>query len=279
MNATAELWAAVALLAQADAPLERIAPAIRAPMFWAVVSGALSLWLMLPRGAAPGRRLGILLGFVSLGCFGLLVQRSGSWADDSVFCLLAGITVVGAAATVTARSPVYSAIWFAIVLMGTAGLFLFQGAQFLGVATVVIYAGAILVTFLFVLMLAQPQGHAYYDRLSWEALLSAATGAVMIGILAMTIGGALRPGVQDAAGSAASLADVPGAERATEAEHAEKLKRNILAEEHVAQLGGQLFSRHLIAVEVAGSLLLAALVGAVAIVAQGKRTHPGSQSP
>ena len=54
-------------------------------------------------------------------------------------------------------------------LLGTAGLFLFQGAQFLGVATIVVYAGAILVTFLFVLMLAQPEGHAFYDRVSWEA--------------------------------------------------------------------------------------------------------------
>jgi hypothetical protein len=41
---------------------------------------------------------------------------------------------------------------------------------------------------------------------------------------------------------------------------------SVLVEEHVATLGAQLFSRHLIAVEVAGTLLLAALVGAIAIV-------------
>ena len=55
-----------------------------------------------------------------------------------------------------------------------------QGAQFLAVATVVVYAGAILVTFLFVLMLAQPEGRTYYDRLSWEALVSSATGAGIV---------------------------------------------------------------------------------------------------
>ena len=88
--------------------------------------------------------------------------------------MLAGVTVVSAAvATVTFRSPVYCAIWFGMSLLGTAGLFLFHGAQFLAVATVVVYAGAILVTFLFVLMLAQPEGQASYDRVSWEALLSA----------------------------------------------------------------------------------------------------------
>jgi NADH-quinone oxidoreductase subunit J len=74
-----------------------------------------------------------------------------------------------------------------MVLLGTAGLFLYQGAQFLSVATVVVYAGAILVTFLFVLMLAQPEGQAYYDRVSWEALLSAATGAVLVGMLMMVM--------------------------------------------------------------------------------------------
>ncbi len=52
-------------------------------------------------------------------------------------------------------------------LLGTAGLFLFQGAQFLSIATVAVYAGAIVVTFLFVLMLAQPEGHAFYDRIGW----------------------------------------------------------------------------------------------------------------
>ena len=40
-------------------------------------------------------------------------------------------------------------------------------------------------TFLFVLMLAQSQGRDYYDRVSWEPLLSAAAGAVLVGILTM----------------------------------------------------------------------------------------------
>lgn len=56
---------------------------------------------------------------------------------------------------------------------------------------------------------------------------------------------------------------------ATESQRRAKLEANVLGEEHVARLGAQLFSRHLIAVEVGGTLLLAALVGAVAIVAQG----------
>ena len=54
------------------------------------------------------------------------------------------------------------------------------------------------------------------------------------------------------------------------------LDAEILNEQHMAQLGGQLFSRYLLAVEVAGTLLLVALVGTVAIVAQVKKPSEGS---
>src|SRR5690606_16847899 len=95
---------------------------------------------------------------------------------------------------------VYCAIWFALTLLGTAGLFFFQGAQFLGVATVVVYAGAILVTMLFVLMLCNPEGHSTYDRLSWEAGISALTGALMVGLLSWKTASTLFvDGTQDAA--------------------------------------------------------------------------------
>ena len=71
-----------------------------------------------------------------------------------MFYSIAAVTLVSAVGAITMRSPVYCAIWVALTLLGVAGLFFFQGAQFLGVATVVVYAGAILVTMLFVLMLA-----------------------------------------------------------------------------------------------------------------------------
>ncbi len=121
-------------------------------------------------------------------------------------------------------------------------------------ATLVVYAGAILVTFLFVLMLAQPEGEAPYDRRSWEALLSAATGAVLVGILTMTLAERARSPLADGRSPAAAAA----------------LARGVLSPQHVAHLGGELFGRHLIAVEVAGTLLLAAVVGAAVIVAQGR---------
>jgi NADH-quinone oxidoreductase subunit J len=219
--------------------------------------GALGMWLMLPRGTARGRGVGVVMASIALGLGISQAPRLSDWMANGVFLILAAITVVSAAGAVTFRNPLYCAIWFGQSLLGTAGLFFFTGAQFLAVATVVVYAGAILVTFLFVLMLAQPEGKAPYDRVSWEALISAVTGIAMVGILSMMIGGVLSPVEPPAQ---------PISPPHTESELAE----SILAPQHVARLGGELFGRHLLAVEAAGTLLLVALVGAAAIVAQSK---------
>jgi NADH-quinone oxidoreductase subunit J len=228
---------------------------------------AAGLWLQLPRGTMRGRWWGMALAAVGIGMLGWLVvevQRNHPVAE-TVFFAVAVTTVASAIGAVTMRSPVYCALWFAMTLVGTAALLLFQGAQFLGMATMVVYAGAILVTFLFVLMLAQPEGHTYYDRVSWEPILSACTGAVLIGLLTASI---FLPteGVRHM-----------GWKFDTATVDARQAK--ILNPDHMAHLGGQLFSRYLVAVEVAGTLLLVALVGAVAIVVHGEQKRGAQKSP
>jgi NADH-quinone oxidoreductase subunit J len=219
-----------------------------------VLLGAVGVWLMLPRGRARGRGLGMVLTAAALGLGASRLPWLGQWTADVVFLALAAVTVVSALGAVTFHNPVYCAIWFGQSLLGTAGLFLVAGAQFLAVATVVIYAGAILVTFLFVLMLAQPKGRAAYDRVSWEAPIAAAAGVVMVAILSIAIGGISAPASPGA--HAAPL--VPPTEAA--------LSAGVLDPQHVARFGGELFERHLVAVEIVGTLLLVALVGAAVIV-------------
>jgi NADH-quinone oxidoreductase subunit J len=226
----------------------------------AALFGAAGLWLMLPRGLARGWMVGVVLASAGLGLLVSQVPGLGGWVADGLFYTLAGITIASAVATIAIHNPVYAAIWFGMTLLGTAGLFLFQGAQFLAVATIVVYAGAILVTFLFVLMLAQPQGRAVYDRVSWEALISAATGSVIIVILAVSITSVL---------SQPERLPMP---RVTAAER----RQNVLSEDHVARLGTELFGPNLIAVEAAGVLLLAALIGAAVIVVRGTPPVPES---
>ena len=215
---------------------------------------AVGIWWLLPGRAHAQRVMGALLAAIGLGIFASQTPLVGDWLAKGLLGVIGTIAVVAGVATISCRSPVYCAIWFGMTLVGTAGLFLLAGAEFLAVATIVVYAGAILVTFLFVLMLSQPEGHTTYDRRSWEAPISALIGSVLVGILTATI--------------AASVRDVAGGAQAA-------------AVYDVSRLGAELFTRYLLAVEAAGVLLFAALVGAAVIVAQGraamKRRNPFAQ--
>lgn len=247
----------------------------------AVASTAGSLWLLLPRGQTgtaerASRWLGALLGVAALACFIATGHRLGGLGEEAVFLLVSLVAVVSGAATVVSRSPVYAAIWFAMTLAGVAGVLLVLGAQFLGVATIVVYAGAILVMFLFVLMLAQPAGLAPYDRVSNEPLLSAVAGAVLLGVLSLSIGRlTAEPAACCTMPSKASLA-AAAAGPATAADPAAVGQAgDALANDHVARLGAELFGRHLLSVEVAGVLLLVALVGSVAIISRSGASDAG----
>jgi NADH-quinone oxidoreductase subunit J len=230
--------------------------------FWAILAGALAVWILLPNRIPYGKTLGGVLGIISAGLFASDWPLLGDWTNQSVFWLLAAVTLGAAVCTICSRSPVYSAIWFALSLLGTAGLFFYNGAQFLGVATIVVYAGAIVVTFLFVIMLAQPEGHSDYDRISWgwfPKTFSVLAAATMVGLLTFLLGNlrseAAKPLTAEVAVTTQSRLNASDA---------------LLSEHHMANLGRHLFAEHLISVELAGTLLLAALVGAVAIAIQGK---------
>ncbi len=234
---------------------------------------ASALWLLLPKASdtIASRRVGALLGALALAGFAATGRSLGCVGEDAVFLTVAAVAVVSGLATIVTRSPVYAAIWFAMALAGVSGVLLVLGAQFLGVATIVVYAGAILVMFLFVLMLAQPSGMASYDRVSSEPMLAAAAGAVLLGLLTLSIGrlSAAEPAAccrmpsRVEAAAAAATGTVP---------EASPLPAESGGNE-VAHLGAQLFGRHLFAVEVAGVLLLVALVGAIAVVSRGEATE------
>jgi NADH-quinone oxidoreductase subunit J len=232
------------------------------PTFWALALGALGLWFVLPARVRYGNIIGSVLLAIAGGLFAFDLPLLGPWLDQGVFWLLAGVTLAASVCTISSRSPVYCAIWFALSLLGTAGLYLFQGAQFLGVATIVVYAGAIVVTFLFVIMLAQPEGHAMYDRISWGWLpkvFGVITAGALVGILTFMLG------------QLKDVADKPAAAVALAPTKAElDQDTGVLSRRHMANIGRHLFAEHLISVELAGTLLLAALVGAIAIAAFGK---------
>ena len=247
--------------------------------------GAAGVYLMLPRGPASGKRwpryLGGALATLALVLLITLpvpvptnvpalegTGRTFLWPIDDqpvetcyTFHFLAFVSLASAVMMITSRNPVYSALWFAMVLLGNSGLFLLQQAEFLAAATIIVYAGAIVVTFLFVIMLAQPSGAARYDHHSREPLLVTLTGLILASVLVGTLHYSAR--FEDW-GTGAANSRRPSLDTINDAVDDSGDYRRIRGQ-HVAGLGKTLFVDHVVSVEVIGLLLLAAVVGAVLI--------------
>jgi NADH-quinone oxidoreductase subunit J len=71
----------------------------------------------------------------------------------AIFLILAAITVAGAVSLIVQRHPIHSALSLVVVMVALAGLYLLQGAEFVAAVQIIVYAGAIMVLFIFVIML------------------------------------------------------------------------------------------------------------------------------
>ena len=134
-----------------------------------IVLGGAGTYLMLPHRHGTARPLreygaGATASSVALLVFLYFFSPPGPVLATAFFYFFSVAAIIGALLTVTSRNPIYSALWFASVVLSTSGLFLLASAPFLAAGTVIVYAGAIIVTFLFVIMLAQMEGKALYDR-------------------------------------------------------------------------------------------------------------------
>ena len=87
-----------------------------------------------------------------------------------VFYFCAGLAVVSSILMITRKNPVYSAMFLVVTLFAVAAIYVLQGAHFLGALQVIVYAGAIMVLFLFVIMLLN-LGHDFEPdvrgKLAW----------------------------------------------------------------------------------------------------------------
>jgi NADH-quinone oxidoreductase subunit J len=150
-----------------------------------LILGAVAVWALLPKHKHRQLLLGCVTGLGALVIGGIVLPQSFGpnvpLAYELLFFPFAGMAVVAGLLMIVQRNPVYSALWFAVVILNTCGLFLLQGGTFLAAATIIIYTGAIIVTFLFVMMLAQQTGTADYDRRAREPFLATLAGFVLLG--------------------------------------------------------------------------------------------------
>ena len=183
------------------------------------------------------------------------------------FC---SIAVVLAIAFALIKHPVHAALSFACVVLATAGVYMLQDAAFVAASTVVVYAGATIIIFMFVLMFAQQTNLLDYDTHKQNPL---AAGVVAIVLAATVIAVALKefPTLEAQLAAKNPVAEVAAAEPAEIAKpdgRKAKATEVIAAKADrfsVAKLGAVFYTRYLLAIEIAGTLLLVATIGAVLI--------------
>lgn len=157
------------------------------------------------------------------------------------FYLFATLTIASAIAVIFARNPVHSVLWLILSFFNAAGLMLLVGAEFIAMLLVIVYVGAVAVLFLFVVMMLD---------IDFASLRSGFTrnlpfGIIIALVLLAEIGIAVSAWQ---AGPTLSGHAIPAA-----------TQPNIVA------LGQLLYSRYLFAFELAGLILLVAMVGAIVL--------------
>jgi NADH-quinone oxidoreductase subunit J len=161
-------------------------------------------------------------------------------------------------------NPVYAALWFALVILSTCGLFLMEGAGFISAATIIVYAGAIIVTFLFVIMLARQTGSSLYDRRFRHPVVSIALGSVLLAVLIY----AFKQEKPITIAAAAAAAATSTTSVVAVAPDTSTSSPSPPAVDTVRLLGRTLLTEHLWSMEIAGVLLLVATFGTIMIALQ-----------
>jgi len=165
------------------------------------------------------------------------------------FYLFATLTIVPAIAVIFARNPVHSVLWLILAFFNAAGLMLLLGAEFIAMLLVIVYVGAVAVLFLFVVMMLD---------IDFASLRTGFTRNLPFGLIVafVLLAEVLVALTAWKAGPALSGRTIP-----------ETSTPNIVA------LGQLLYSRYLFAFELAGLILLVAMIGAIVLTHRSRRDN------
>jgi len=169
---------------------------------------------------------------------------------STYFVLCAIVCIAGALVTVSSRNPIRGALGLLLTIVGISGLYLKLHAQFLAAIQLIVYAGAVVVLFVFVLMLLGTSATDKPD--ARRALVARCAGG--IGLFTLVMLGAWRALRVYARGSVGQYRNLPDGFGS------------------VKTVGHQLFSDALLPFELATALLIVAVVGAIAVAQHSKRS-------
>ncbi len=161
-------------------------------LYTACILGAAGICLALPRRAGGPQLIGAFIAAAAGGIAILAMSlKAGPAALPSIyFYIFAAVALGGALRVITHPRPVYAALYFILTIIATAGLFLILSAEFMAFALIIVYAGAILITYLFVIMLAMQapaEGEVEvlteYDTKAREPLAATVAGFLLLAVL------------------------------------------------------------------------------------------------
>ena len=169
----------------------------------------------------------------------------------AIFSYLAAASVLSALLAVTRKNPVHSILWVLALFMHVAGIFLLLGAEFLAAVQVIVYAGAILIFYLFVVMLLDLPDEEAQPRFGVHWPFAAAAGLSFAAFAWFARIETFDPvGAGVAAGARGMAVEGP-------------------LQGSLADVGMALFGPFALPFEIASLLLLAAIIGAVVLARRG----------
>lgn len=160
-------------------------------LYLLLVLGGVGVCMALPRRGVNPQPIGALLA-ASAGGLGLLLLglRAGEHLPNLFFYVFSAVALGAALRVITHPRPVYAALYFIMTVLASAGLFVLLAAEFVAFALIIVYAGAILITYLFVIMLAtqaptedRTEGLADYDATAREPIAATVVGFLLLGAL------------------------------------------------------------------------------------------------
>jgi len=276
-------------------------------LYLASALGALGLFLLMPKQRMNWGLLGALLAAVAVGGVWLFLWSLNASLQFPAgtrpyYYIFSALSIGAAGRVITHTRPVYAALWFVMVVLSSAGLFLTLAAEFMAFALIIIYAGAILVTYMFVIMLASQATAAeadevspVYDRFAREPVLAAFAGFLLLAaILTTTVSPTqLQHNPAAQAPSDQKLAETVLADRvqlsvtdqqmpATLPSGSEQMASALGQSQqlsNIERIGLDLFRSHPLGLELAGVILLVSLIGAVVIAkTRVAEEQPGGSS-
>lgn len=161
--------------------------------------------------------------------------------EQVVFYILAFTAIISALFMITRSNPVHSALWMLMTFFAVAGIFVQLGAEYVAAIQVLVYAGAILVLYLFVVMLLNPKTHGFI-KIPFRYIIGVVAALVVTFQILMTL-------------KSSELIGKIG-----------WLTPELIEEYgNVKLFGRELFTTYLVPFEIASILLLVAMIGAIVL--------------